>query len=86
MFYSNLAPKVNPIFFFDIFLVTLLQDQLTGREMLILYSRLRGVPENDIKDSIDLIIKLIGITPHADKYASTYSGTACQPNFMHDWI
>ena len=52
-----------------------LLDQLTGRESLALYSRLRGVPEADIKDSIDLIIKLIGIEPHADAYASGYSGT-----------
>ena len=51
-----------------------LLDQLTGRESLILYSRLRGVPEKSIFESIDLIIQLIGIQPHAHKYASTYSG------------
>jgi ATP-binding cassette subfamily A (ABC1) protein 3 len=46
-----------------------LLEQLTGREMLIIYSRLRGVPEEQIKSSVETIIKLTGVGIHADKPA-----------------
>ena len=47
---------------------------LTGREHLILFSRIRGVPEKEIDSYVTNIIERIGITKFSEKPAGGYSG------------
>ncbi|XP_033630935.1 ATP-binding cassette sub-family A member 3-like [Asterias rubens] len=49
-------------------------DQMTGRETLTMYGRLRGVPEAYIPDEVNRLLKILTIDPHADKLTKTYSG------------
>ncbi|XP_022091487.1 ATP-binding cassette sub-family A member 3-like [Acanthaster planci] len=49
-------------------------DQMTGRETLTMYGRLRGVPEAHISDEVNRLLKILTIEPHADKLTKTYSG------------
>ncbi|GFS09294.1 ATP-binding cassette transporter sub-family A [Elysia marginata] len=49
-------------------------DQMTGRETLTMYARLRGVPEISIKTVVNSLMDILLLTPHADKLAGKYSG------------
>ncbi|KAK7101994.1 phospholipid-transporting ATPase ABCA3-like [Littorina saxatilis] len=49
-------------------------DQMTGRETLTMYARLRGVPESNIKNCVNSLIDVLLLRPHADKLTSDYSG------------
>ncbi|XP_041356253.1 phospholipid-transporting ATPase ABCA3-like [Gigantopelta aegis] len=49
-------------------------DEMTGRETLYMYARLKGVPENQIKDAADYLIQMLDFGPHADKLTKRYSG------------
>ncbi|OXB70511.1 UNVERIFIED_CONTAM: hypothetical protein H355_016817, partial [Colinus virginianus] len=49
-------------------------ELLTGREHLQFYSRLRGVPEEDTPRVAQWGIAKLGLGPHADRLAGTYSG------------
>ncbi|XP_061217997.1 phospholipid-transporting ATPase ABCA7 [Neopsephotus bourkii] len=49
-------------------------DLLTGREHLEFYSRLRGVPEEEIPRLAQWGITKMGLAPHADRPAGKYSG------------
>ncbi|KAM8986811.1 phospholipid-transporting ATPase ABCA7 isoform 2-T2 [Ara ararauna] len=49
-------------------------DLLTGREHLEFYSRLRGVPEEEIPRVARCGIAKMGLVPHADRPAGKYSG------------
>ncbi|NWR58998.1 ABCA1 protein, partial [Bucorvus abyssinicus] len=49
-------------------------DLLTGREHLEFYSRLRGVPEEEIPRVAQWGIAKLGLGPHADRPAGKYSG------------
>ncbi|RMC00946.1 hypothetical protein DUI87_22633 [Hirundo rustica rustica] len=49
-------------------------DLLTGREHLEFYSRLRGVPEEEIPRVAQWGITALGLGPHADRPAGKYSG------------
>jgi len=51
-----------------------LLEQLTGRETLIMFSRLRGVPGNMIDKTVTTIITLLGIEKFADQKIFGYSG------------
>ena len=51
-----------------------LLEQLTGKETLRMYSRLRGVPEEKIEVLIVQILKLVGIEIHGEKQVRGYSG------------
>ena len=51
-----------------------LLNQLTGRETLEMYGRIRGLPEESLSDCVDRILRIISITQHAKKRVSTYSG------------
>ena len=46
-------------------------DQLTGRELLSMYARLRGVPEAIIPQVVEDLIQALLLQDHADKLAST---------------
>ena len=47
-------------------------DQMTGREILYMYARLRGVPEVMIPDVVDNLIQSLLLGDHADKLAGSY--------------
>ncbi|XP_059941358.1 retinal-specific phospholipid-transporting ATPase ABCA4 [Mesoplodon densirostris] len=50
-----------------------IDDQLTGREHLYLYARLRGVPAEKIKRVTNRSIQSLGLSLYADCLAGTYS-------------
>ncbi|XP_032123979.1 ATP-binding cassette sub-family A member 17-like [Sapajus apella] len=47
---------------------------MTGREMLVMYARIRGIPERHICACVDQIIEDLVMYMHADKLVKTYSG------------
>uniref|UniRef100_F1N096 ATP binding cassette subfamily A member 16 n=1 Tax=Bos taurus TaxID=9913 RepID=F1N096_BOVIN len=47
---------------------------MTGREVLIMYARLRGVPEPDIGMYVETFLYSMHMETHADKLVCTYSG------------
>ncbi|XP_072041416.1 phospholipid-transporting ATPase ABCA3-like [Amphiura filiformis] len=49
-------------------------DQMTGRETLTMYGRLRGLSEKVIPLEVDRLLKALMLEPHADKFTKTYSG------------
>ncbi|XP_076318610.1 phospholipid-transporting ATPase ABCA3-like [Tachypleus tridentatus] len=49
-------------------------DRLTGREMLYLFARLRGVPETLISRTVTELIEMIDLQQHAEKVTEKYSG------------
>ncbi|XP_070562934.1 phospholipid-transporting ATPase ABCA3-like [Ptychodera flava] len=49
-------------------------DQMTGRETLIMFARLRGVPEPSICKAADNLIRMLLLEEHADKLVKAYSG------------
>lgn len=49
-----------------------LLEQMTGRETLTMYARLRGVPEDNIKAVVNKLIEILLLQPHADKLAGQY--------------
>jgi len=51
-----------------------LLDQLTGRETLTLFSRLRGIKEYEIPSQINEISRLLYFDMHIDKLVGKYSG------------
>lgn len=51
-----------------------LLDKLTGREMLHLFGRLRGVTGDDLKIISNDLIEMAGLKKYADKTTETYSG------------
>ncbi|XP_007937732.1 phospholipid-transporting ATPase ABCA3 [Orycteropus afer afer] len=51
-----------------------LLDHMTARETLVLYARLRGVPERHIGACVDNTLRGLLLEPHADKLVRTYSG------------
>ncbi|XP_059504051.1 retinal-specific phospholipid-transporting ATPase ABCA4 isoform X3 [Stegostoma tigrinum] len=51
-----------------------IDDLLTGREHLLLYARLRGVPEDEIEQVANWGIEKLDLAEYADQTAGTYSG------------
>ncbi|XP_078074970.1 retinal-specific phospholipid-transporting ATPase ABCA4 [Mustelus asterias] len=51
-----------------------IDDLLTGREHLLLYARLRGVPEDEIDRVADWGIEKLDLAEYANQTAGTYSG------------
>ncbi|XP_023369627.1 ATP-binding cassette sub-family A member 17-like [Otolemur garnettii] len=47
---------------------------MTGREMLIMYARIRGIPERHISACVDQILEDLVMDIYADKLIKTYSG------------
>ncbi|PAA64936.1 hypothetical protein BOX15_Mlig007406g1, partial [Macrostomum lignano] len=50
------------------------QPLLTGREVLQLYARIRGVPEHLVPGMAESIARQVGIMQHIDKVTEQYSG------------
>ncbi|XP_019504266.1 PREDICTED: ATP-binding cassette sub-family A member 3 [Hipposideros armiger] len=51
-----------------------LLDHMTGRETLIMYARLRGIPEHHINACVENTLRGLLLEPHANKLVRTYSG------------
>lgn len=51
-----------------------LLEHMTGRETLVMYARLRGVPERHIGACVENTLRGLLLEPHADKLVRTYSG------------
>lgn len=51
-----------------------LLDHMTGREMLVMYARLRGIPERLINACVENTLRGLLLEPHANKLVKTYSG------------
>lgn len=49
-------------------------DQMTGRETLCMFARFRGIPESQIKDTVNKIIETLMLQKHVDKQTGVYSG------------
>ena len=44
-----------------------LLDKMTGRETLVMYARLRGIPEASIKMVVINLLEILMLQQHADK-------------------
>ena len=51
-----------------------LLDKMTGREMLKLFARLRGIQTSNLKAVVNQLIEMADLTKHADKTTESYSG------------
>ncbi|XP_027626792.1 ATP-binding cassette sub-family A member 3 [Tupaia chinensis] len=51
-----------------------LLDHMTGRETLVMYARVRGVPERRIGACVEHTLRGLLLEPHANKLVRTYSG------------
>lgn len=49
-----------------------LLDHMTGRETLVMYARLRGLPERHITACVENTLRGLLLEPHADKLVRTY--------------
>ncbi|XP_046358771.2 phospholipid-transporting ATPase ABCA3-like [Haliotis rufescens] len=49
-------------------------DQMTGRETLTMYAKLKGVPENYVKGACDNLLDIMMLRQYSDKPTSEYSG------------
>lgn len=47
-------------------------EKLTGREMLQMFARLRGIPHNMIEDVVTDVIQQLNLAKWADKLCGTY--------------
>ena len=49
-------------------------ELMTGRELLEMYGRLRGIPERYLQSEVGKLLKAFSLERYADKYCKTYSG------------
>ncbi|XP_055893939.1 phospholipid-transporting ATPase ABCA3-like isoform X2 [Biomphalaria glabrata] len=49
-------------------------EELSARDTLIMYARLRGIPEKNIHTVVENLIDVVLLKPHADNMCGTYSG------------
>ena len=47
-------------------------NRLTGRELLTMYGRLRGIPEHKLKNSAEAMIQRLDLSKYGDKQCGTY--------------
>lgn len=47
-------------------------NHMTGRELLIMYARLRGVPEPDIYKYVETFLHSMHLETQADKFVNIY--------------
>ncbi|KAJ7308251.1 hypothetical protein JRQ81_008776 [Phrynocephalus forsythii] len=51
-----------------------INDLLTGREHLVFYCRLRGIPEDEISRVVKWVLSALGLMQYAERPAGRYSG------------
>eukprot|EP00040_Diaphanoeca_grandis_P031592 m.189354 g.189354 ORF g.189354 m.189354 type:complete len:1187 (-) comp32371_c1_seq1:76-3636(-) len=49
-------------------------ERMTGRELLVMYARLRGVPSLHIDREVNLLVRTLMLGKHVDRLSKTYSG------------
>ena len=49
-------------------------ELMTGRELLVMYAQLRGIPADGVDAEVTRLINLLALEKHADKLSWTYSG------------
>ena len=49
-----------------------LLERLTGRELLTMFARLRGVPERQIREVVEIEVTRLDLKKHAHKKCGTY--------------
>lgn len=47
-------------------------DQMTGRETLYMYARLRGIRQSDIPVTVNQLVDVLMLNEHIDKKTSHY--------------
>jgi len=47
-------------------------ERMTGRELLVMFARLRGVPEIQIKEVVETEIRRLDLKKYANKRCGTY--------------
>lgn len=47
-------------------------DQLTGREHLVMFARLKGIPEKEIRQIVINVLTAVGVMEYADKQVKNY--------------
>ncbi len=58
-------------------------ERLTGRELLTMFARLRGIPERYIKEIADNEIRRLDLAKHADKPCGTYRWDSTANKFIN---
>lgn len=56
-----------------------LLDHMTGRETLVMYARLRGIPERHVAACVENALRGLLLEPHADKLVRTYRCGCARP-------
>lgn len=80
MFPSQVRQRIGYCPQFDALL-----DHMTGRETLVMYARLRGIPERHISAYVENTLRGLLLEPHANKLVRTYRCTrASAPPPPHD--
>src|SRR5882672_12882957 len=51
-----------------------IDSQLTAREHLLIYGRLKGLRETELTESVDAILQGTALATYADRFASKLSG------------
>jgi ABC-type multidrug transport system ATPase subunit len=57
------CPQVDPLL-----------ELMTGRETLIMFGKLRGIPPDDLQTTVLELLDQLTLTPYADKVSQSYSG------------
>jgi len=53
---------------------TAIDSQMTVREHLIIYGRLKGVPRNELTANVEVVLRATALFMYADRLASKLSG------------
>ena len=51
-----------------------LLDLMTVREHLHMYANLKGVPKEDVKEAVNILVEVVGLQKYVDRVAGAYSG------------
>jgi ABC-type multidrug transport system ATPase subunit len=51
-----------------------LLDLMTAREHLHMYANLKGVPKEDVKEAVNILVEAVGLQKYVDRVAGAYSG------------
>lgn len=49
-------------------------DLMTGREILTMFAKLRGLKDESVADTVEELLEMLLLEKHADKLSQTYSG------------
>ena len=58
---------------------------MTAYELLWMYARLRGIPEQKIREAVDIEIKRLDLQKHANNRCGTYRYVCVEPPVQLKW-